>query len=93
LPLSADIEKSGRFYAKSGSVASSVAQYLQVGEAYSPVVVDGLDRDGVKLLKSIAQSGKSEANMVEVMMCKGGCVNGCSTVSDYKAAARRLQKI
>jgi len=93
LELSADIEKSGRFYAKSGGVASSVAQYLQVGEAFSPVVVDGLDRDGVKLLKSIAQSGKSEANMVEVMMCKGGCVNGCSTVSDYKAAARRLQKI
>lgn len=93
LPLSENIEKSGRYYAKTGGVAASVAQYLQESEAYSPVVINGLDKEAVKMLKSIVQSGKSDANMIEVMMCQGGCVNGVSTIADYKTATRRLQKI
>ena len=91
--LSSEIEKSGRYYAKTGGVANSVAQYLQEKEGFSSLVVNGLDKESVKMLKNIAQTGKAEANMIEVMMCQGGCVNGCSTISDYKAATRRLQKI
>ena len=93
ITLSEEVEKSGRYYAKTGGVAASVAQYLQDKEAFLPMVVNGLDKESVKMLKSIALNGKSEANMIEVMMCQGGCVNGCSTISDYKAATRRLQKI
>jgi len=40
--------------------------------------VDGIDRKSCALLKLYA-SGKLPANFLEVMACKGGCVNGpCS---------------
>lgn len=93
LELSAEIEKSGRYYAKTGGVAASVAQYLHDSGSYKPMVINGLDKESVKFLRGIVQSGKTDANMIEVMMCQGGCVNGCSTISDYKAATRRLGKI
>ncbi|MDD4057531.1 MAG: monomeric [FeFe] hydrogenase, partial [Bacteroidales bacterium] len=68
LSLSGEIEKSGRYYAKTGGVAASVAQYLQEKEGFAPLVVNGLDKESARMLKSIAQSGKADANMIEVMM-------------------------
>ena len=70
-----------------------MAQYLHDSGLYKPMVINGLDKESVKFLRGIVQSGKTDANMIEVMMCQGGCVNGCSTISDYKAATRRLGKI
>ena len=84
------IEKSGRQYARSGGVSSSVAQYVKDKEALKPYVVSGLSKENVRFLKGIALTGKSESNMIEVMMCEGGCVNGCSTITNHKIATRQI---
>lgn len=90
LPLNSSIEKSGRQYARSGGVAASVAKYLNHTSHLKVEVINGLDRESVKYLKTVAATGKCENNLVEIMMCQGGCVNGCSTIVNYKTATRQL---
>lgn len=90
LILDENIEKSGRQYARTGGVSSSVSLYVKNPELLKPEVVNGLNKDSVKLLKTISSTGKAEANLIEVMMCEGGCVNGCSVIVNPKVATRQL---
>lgn len=90
LEFDPNIERSGRQYARTGGVAASVALYVQNGEHLKPNVINGLNRESVRYLKGVATSGKSESNLIEVMMCEGGCVNGCSTIVNHKIDTRQL---
>jgi len=89
-PLDLTIEKSGRQYARTGGVSASVAQYVNNVESLKPEVINGLTKESVKFLKGIATSGQSDKNLIEVMMCEGGCVNGCSTIINHKIATRQI---
>lgn len=93
LELDLNIEKSGRQYARSGGVSASVAQYVKNVEALKPEVINGMNKESAKFLKGIATSGKSEHNLIEVMMCEGGCVNGCSTIINHKIATRQIMAL
>jgi len=84
------IEKSGRLYARTGGVAASVAQYTEHSDKLTAEVINGLDKDAVKFLKSVVTAKQSDSTLIEVMMCEGGCVNGCSVITSPKAAARQL---
>ncbi len=84
------IEKSGRQYARSGGVSSSVAQYVKHPELLKAEVVNGLNKESFKMLKNIVANGTSDSNLLEVMMCEGGCVNGCSVIASPKTAARQI---
>ena len=84
------IEKSGRLYARTGGVAASVAQYTEHSDKLTAEVINGLDKDAVKFLKSVVAAKQSDSTLIEVMMCEGGCVNGCSVITSPKAAARQL---
>ncbi len=87
-----NIEKSGRQYARTGGVTASVAQYV-TREGLKPEIINGLNKESVRYLKTISTSGKSEKNLIEVMMCEGGCVNGCSTIVNPKIATRQLLSV
>jgi iron only hydrogenase large subunit-like protein len=88
--LDPTIDRSSRQYARTSGVASSVAQYVRHPGAYKPELVNGLNNESMKKLKEIALSGKSESNLFEVMMCEGGCVNGCGVLVSPKVATRQL---
>ena len=69
----------GRIYARSGGVSEAVAATLAKmvpGPAQSlvPIKVDGIP-DCQKLLEQM-KTGQINANFVEGMACKGGCVGG-----------------
>jgi len=87
------IEKSGRLYAKSGGVATSVAKYLKNPSELKTEIINGLNKDTMKLLKTKATTGESESNLIEVMMCEGGCINGCVVLANPKAALRQLNAL
>lgn len=93
IELDPQIEKSGRQYARTTGVSGSVALYAKHPEAINVHVINGLNKEAVRYLKAAGASGKADANLIEVMMCEGGCVNGCSTIANAKVATRQLMSL
>ncbi len=80
-----------RGYANTGGVAAAVA--ATVGDKYKmvPVVVNGITKATIRDLKSYVKS--CPGNMVEVMACEGGCVNGCNVIANPKIATRQVDAL
>ncbi len=82
-----------RRYAVSGGVAGAVANLIEGRADYRPYAINGLSKDGVKLLKKFAAKGLDDgANMLEVMCCEGGCIAGPGCVNQPKKATVILEK-
>ncbi|MFI3163071.1 MAG: monomeric [FeFe] hydrogenase [Bacillota bacterium] len=67
----------GRIFAKSSGIAQGfkdIAQKNGVTKEIKPLVCNGLEEAKVAFLK--LRAGRLDANLVEVMACEGGCVNG-----------------
>lgn len=77
----------GRGFALSGGVASAVAEALEpsLRSSLRPEAVNGLSRKTLNLLKACAK-GRTEANLLEVMACEGGCVAGPGKVCSVAVA-------
>jgi iron only hydrogenase large subunit-like protein len=61
-----------------------------VGENYTVMNIDGLDKKNKGLLKSMLKN--PQAQFVEVMACEGGCLNGPCSLAPYTLAKKYLQK-
>jgi [FeFe] hydrogenase (group B1/B3) len=87
---------SGRNFAQSGGVAEAVRIRLKHPEKLRPMLINGLDRAGMKQLafygKVAAEKTSADANLVEVMACPGGCIGGPSVITNPKIAAIQLKK-
>ncbi|WP_147644786.1 monomeric [FeFe] hydrogenase [Treponema pectinovorum] len=88
---------SGRNFAKTGGVAESVRVRLKDKSYLRPVVINGLDKNGMKILASYGQinAGKVPTpadcpNLIEVMACEGGCIAGPSVITNPKLAGGLL---
>ena len=88
---------SGRNFAKTGGVAESVKIRLKDKSILRPVIIDGLDKNGMKQLSMYGQinAGKLPArddtpNLVEVMACEGGCIAGAAVIMNPKAGGALL---
>ncbi len=82
---------SGRNFAKTAGVAESVRVRLSDASILRPLVINGLTKDTVKVLKNygLYNAGKGaapaeNANMIEVMCCEGGCIAGPGVISNPK---------
>ena len=86
------IHASGRGFCYSGGVADSVKQFAKHPEKIKEILIDGIDKSTLRMLRQLPQN-HGDANFVEVMMCKGGCVNGCDTLVNSKIALRQVKKV
>lgn len=89
--LDKSILNHGRAYAASGGVAQSVLEvkpYVNI----KPVIVNGLDKKKIKMLKAFAKTGKTSGNFIEVMACEGGCIAGPSSNYDAKTGSKLYEK-
>lgn len=86
--LDTSIDPSSRGYAASAGVMAAVAKKVGNKAEIKPIVIDGITRQTIKDLRSFAKA--CPGNMVEVMACEGGCVNGCNTIANPKVAARQI---
>ncbi len=82
----------GRIYGRTGGVSSSVEMVVKrlLGE---PVDFRPLQADGVKACKEVLdklKAGELDANFVEGMGCKGGCVGGPRSILEIDKAAQKL---
>jgi [FeFe] hydrogenase (group B1/B3) len=91
LQLDRSILNHGRAYAASGGVAQSVLEvkpYVNI----KPVIVNGLDKKKINMLKAFGKTGKTSGNFVEVMACEGGCIAGPSSNFDPKTGSKLYEK-
>lgn len=82
---------SSRAFPATKGVSDAVEHYLspEMRAVYNPLVVDGLSRKSLNLLRAAA-GGKLKNNMIEVMSCEGGCICGPGVISNPKIARKKL---
>jgi iron only hydrogenase large subunit-like protein len=88
---------SGRNFARSGGVAAAIRARMKEPEALKAAVINGLDKAGMKQLirygkiRSGAEAASADTpNLIEVMACEGGCINGPSVIANPKVALMQL---
>ena len=89
--VGAGIDPPGRGYPVAGGVAGAVGKKLAGRVDYRSVAFDGIDKARIRELKGLVRS--CSGNMVEVMACEGGCVNGCDVIANYKVASRQIGEL
>ncbi len=81
----------GRNFPVSGGVASAVQALLPEDLPVQAKIINGLDKDTIKNLKSYAQSGMCDCgNLIEVMACEGGCLGGNAKIKKIVPAQKQL---
>ena len=77
-----------------GGVLAAVGAYLPEGAKIKTSVVDGINKTSIATLKVCAARKKAEgdANMLEVMCCEGGCVNGPGVVCPGQLTMKSLKE-
>lgn len=89
--LPAPASGEGRGFPVTGGVAHAVACYLQGRLDVRAQVIDGLDGKTMRELRRISRQG-SEANLIEVMGCTGGCIAGPAVIANTKVVAKKIEK-
>lgn len=86
--------KQARNFGVSGGVATAVSKALQEENSVRPFVIDGLDKDSIRKLKSFAKNQECEncCNLVEVMCCEGGCIAGNGTLNNTTTAQKLIRE-
>lgn len=90
--LNPEIEDSSRAYAISNGVMKAVGAKLPAGYPIKPLVISGINKASIKQLKMFEKK-LPEANMIEIMSCEGGCVNGCNVLAKARVAARQVIEV
>lgn len=93
-PAPLDLEPAsnyGRGFPVSQGVTSAVIARAQGKVQIRPVLIDGLTKKNVKLLNAYA--AKCPGNLVEVMSCEGGCVNGPGVINEPGKARRLVEEL
>lgn len=86
--LDPEVTKLSRGYAMAGGVRNAIVD--AVGNGYTTLNIEGLDKKNSALLKVMAN--KPMAQFVEVMACDGGCVNGPCSLAPLTLAKRQMKK-
>lgn len=89
LMLDPSIYPSSRGYATSTGVAGAVKKHLNGSADIRPAYVSGLTKQSIKEMKGYIKA--APGNMIEVMACEGGCVNGCNVIANPKVAHRQVR--
>ena len=91
IELDTTIDSTSRGYPVTSGVMSAVNAKIAGRVEVRPLVINGLDKMQLKELKKFPKG--CSANMVEVMACEGGCVNGCNVIANPKVATRQVGEI
>lgn len=84
------IDKLGYGFAKSGGVTKGVLTSLRdKGVWITPESIDGIDKSVVKKFKVFEKLNKNY-EFLEVMACKGGCLNGPGAIVTTKTSGNAL---
>ncbi len=88
--LDSTIDPSSRGYAATAGVAAAVQKKVGDRMEMTPIVINGINKQTIRELRGYTKS--CPGNMVEVMACEGGCVNGCNVIANPKVATRQVHQ-
>lgn len=88
-----EASKQGRNFGFSGGVAESVKAALKDEKSVKSYLINGLNKDNIRLLKNFASANECDGNcnLVEVMCCEGGCIGGNATLNKQKTAKKIIE--
>lgn len=91
--LDETIHPTSRGYAATEGVMTAVAKAIPADAdvEIKPIVINGVDKASIRELKGYTKN--CPGNMVEVMACEGGCVNGCNVIANPKIATRQVREL
>lgn len=85
----------GRIYARTGGVSEAVKNTLEKLRPGRTIPLRAVQADGIvackQLLKDFSE-GKVDANFIEGMGCKGGCVGGPKILIDAESGTKHVSK-
>ena len=87
-----DAKVSGRRFPVVGGVSKSVKEAVGRGAECIGVLVDGLTKKEINLLKIYAKGNKVPGNLIEVMSCEGGCIAGPGVVSHPRISKIKVEE-
>ena len=81
----------GRRFGITGGVSSAVKAANTSNCEVCQVLINGLNPKSLKQLKTYAKTKNCpEGNLVEVMICEGGCVGGAGVLNSIKTTTRKI---
>ncbi|MCD7970178.1 MAG: monomeric [FeFe] hydrogenase [Alistipes sp.] len=89
--LDRTIDSTSRGYPVTSGVMTAVKTRVADRVEIVPLLIDGIDKARIRELKALPKN--CNANMVEVMACAGGCVNGCNVIANPKVAVRQVGEV
>lgn len=87
-PLDPEVTRFARGFARAGGVRDAVVN--AVGNGYTSLNIEGLDRKNANLLKGMVRN--PQAQFVEVMACEGGCINGPCSLAPLSLAKKQIKQ-
>ncbi len=90
--LSNPARKKGRGFAAAGGVLSAISGHWPISPAITTETINGLTKSSLKQLDAYAKGEKS-ADLIEVMNCNGGCINGPDTIVPPVEAKKILESL
>lgn len=83
--------KEAHGFAQAGGVMGAVQAYLgKEAEKYTAMNVADLNKKNIALLRTVAKTGKSPTQFIEVMACEGGCITGPTAHNDIMSGKKQL---
>lgn len=81
----------GRRFGITGGVSQAVKNANTGGCEIHPAIINGLTSKSLSQLKNCAKQRKcDEGNLLEVMICEGGCVGGAAVLAGVKNTTRKI---
>ncbi len=87
--------KQARNFGVTGGVAEAVKKSLKDENSVKSLIISGLNKENIKILKKIASCGECDdgSNLIEVMCCEGGCISGNATINNVRTAKKLINKL
>ena len=93
--FSKESSKQSRNYGVSSGVSEAIQNKVSDKCSVKPFVINGLNKNSIKLLKKFAQNGCCDdgCNLIEVMSCEGGCIGGNANINNLYAAKKLIDNV
>ena len=87
-----EVSAEGRGFALSGGVAAAVKSFIGTDNEIRTACINGTSKPEIARMRAYAKNG-GPFDLLEVMTCSGGCVNGAGVINREPKAREEIRKL